>query len=296
MGTEFDVKGDPMSPDLVSGSPDDSTDATRRPEKAKRGKSRRNRTAKKTDPLENAGQLLNDPAFQKIATEFANEWGQAHTSHTEAMYPLSWSIREVKENARYGSNGVRVLAERVGVSRSYLYGMAKVAEVWEPERFHEIMQMRNARGQPLTWTHLIMIAEHTNTDANDVVRKEMLALWESESLSVEKLRATFLRQTLETANDRGADAGDWSRVDELSNELRDAAKGWTLKTAGLVAQLNSTTPMLNSSQQQKLNALLVAARSARKVSSEVVKAVEAVLKPVKIVSRVESITLGGKTT
>ena len=70
-------------------------------------------------------------------------------------------VADLTEGPTYGTGAVVNAARALGTSPSWLHDARKVAEAWDADDLAELLQAVDAgSGRPLSWSHLIELAEH----------------------------------------------------------------------------------------------------------------------------------------
>lgn len=98
-----------------------------------------------------------DAKLQEIRSEL-EKWNRGDVKGRRG---IGQHIASIKNNARkYGLKAVETIAQQIGVSDSWLYDCATVAEAWTAEQIETILRRKDEqRKQPLSWTHLVLLAE-----------------------------------------------------------------------------------------------------------------------------------------
>lgn len=94
-------------------------------------------------------------------------------------------LRVKNKKGMYGERAVQKLEGALGLDAKSLYRLADVAEVWPTESaLAKVLSRRNARGLPLTWSHLERLAVVESQPKREKAIKQALAL----SMSVRQLQ------------------------------------------------------------------------------------------------------------
>jgi hypothetical protein len=105
----------------------------------------------------------------------------------ERRYYLGCTVRDVEDNrGRYGPYGLSLICETVNyeVSRKTLRGYAEVARALKPAEALALLDRKNCHGQPLTWSHLVVLA----TEVTGEQRAAYVELVVREAISGKELR------------------------------------------------------------------------------------------------------------
>jgi hypothetical protein len=121
-----------------------------------------------------------DPRVDAIASHIARRLADAAVEDMRARYDFGRVLHTARKQSRgAGEQGVlRVLARRLGVDASALRRYAQVSDVISAREFDGMLKLRNARGEPLTWSHVELLArvrsaERRHQLAIAVVREEL---------------------------------------------------------------------------------------------------------------------------
>ncbi|HLK40129.1 MAG TPA: hypothetical protein VKU41_25410 [Polyangiaceae bacterium] len=114
------------------------------------------------------------PAVRAVVAHIMARVAEASVDDLRARYDLG----RVVHHLRYDPSQAGVLtrlAHDLGMHPSALHRYARVTERVCPEEFAQILQLRDAHGQPLTWSHLERIAEVRSAAARRRVAEEAVS-------------------------------------------------------------------------------------------------------------------------
>lgn len=204
-------------------------------------KATRNAEAKKASLLEEQVQTLVEkmkPELQEKLDKIRRALTNTHASEIANKCVVGRIVKNVAGAPRkYGKRAVGSLAKALGVDKSTLYDYAKVAGAWSNDELGELRERSTAKGLPLSFSHLLLIAEQEDKDTRDEWVEKVFA----EALSVRQLRKLL--------NPREATANE----DEASEQPVKAP--WV---KGLEALTASTQDMLQRVRQLDVDKALAA--------------------------------------
>jgi hypothetical protein len=128
-----------------------------------------------------------DARVAAITSHIVERLATAAVQDMQARYDFG----KVLHSLRRGSAGsrtagaLRVLAERLGIDASALRRYARVSETITPREFAWMMRLRTARGTPLTWSHVELLAREKEGER----RQALATVVAAEDLSVRALAA-----------------------------------------------------------------------------------------------------------
>ena len=124
-----------------------------------------------------------EPKIREIRHELA-KWNK---SDVLGRHRIGQIVKQVRAKQKhYGSHAVERIGNALGFGTSWVYECAWVAETWSESELRELLQLRDAvHGQPLTWSHLAIIARLT--DRGD--RKRYIESALAEGWTVAQLKA-----------------------------------------------------------------------------------------------------------
>jgi hypothetical protein len=133
-----------------------------------------------------------DERLEAITSHIVRRLADAAVDDMRARYDFGKVLQTLKRGTRQGVTGaqIRALAERLDVDASALRRYARVSETIPPREFAWMMRLRDARGGPLTWSHVELLARVTADE-----RRRSLALSVAQQgLSVRELAARVVRR------------------------------------------------------------------------------------------------------
>jgi hypothetical protein len=127
-----------------------------------------------------------DPRLSAIALHIVQRIADAAIEDMRARYDLGRILQTLRRAERVGGAGpLRRLAERLGLDPSVLRRYAQVSETIGPREFGWLLRLTNWRGEPLTWSHIELLARVRTQE-----RRKLLATSVAEgNLSVRALAA-----------------------------------------------------------------------------------------------------------
>ena len=133
-----------------------------------------------------AGEGLNPSIKTRLEAERIKKiLANANIPELNAKYAAAVIIAEVKnKHAVYGEGAVAKLDEVLKIGKTWLYGSAKVAEVWSQTEFDGLVQRAQKADGLLSWSHLVEIAALESPTARDHMLKEVL----ERGMSVDELQ------------------------------------------------------------------------------------------------------------
>jgi hypothetical protein len=133
----------------------------------------------------------------------------------------------------YGTHAVEELARRLNASVPTLYRHSMVAECWSEPALGDLMNRTTPHGQPLSWSHLVLLAGVTSANRRTVLLERAL----EEGLSVRALSAL-----LDGPNHvDGAEAGGARVLDRLARTAQRWSQRATEMHHELLAHLERTS-------------------------------------------------------
>ncbi|HEY1690875.1 MAG TPA: hypothetical protein VGG39_01860 [Polyangiaceae bacterium] len=120
-----------------------------------------------------------------IASHIVQRLADAAIDDMRARYDFGRILHELRSERRgAGQTGaVRILAERLGVDASALRRYAQVSAVIPEREFDWMMRLGNERGEPLTWSHIELLARVLDVEK----RRQLASAVAREGLSVRAL-------------------------------------------------------------------------------------------------------------
>ncbi len=114
-----------------------------------------------------------------------------HANEANAKYEIGVHVADVLENANpYGSGAIAKLAEALGPDPTVLRDYARVAQKWSREQFNSLMERRDKRRMPVSFSHLIEISRV----ADAVERQSWINNVCDEGWSVRQLRHAMVEE------------------------------------------------------------------------------------------------------
>jgi hypothetical protein len=128
--------------------------------------------------------------------------------------------RVQREAGTYGDSAVERMADTLGTSSHVLYQCARVAENWSTEGLAALSARVNSRGEPITWSHLVVLTKARTEPARGAWVERCLA----QSWSVRDLKEAIAAERARTEDDeREAPEGEPVRI-ALREGLQHAAR------------------------------------------------------------------------
>jgi hypothetical protein len=133
-----------------------------------------------------------DERLEVITSHIVRRLADAAVEDMRARYDFGKVLQTLKRGAKDGVTGtqIRVLAERLDVDPSALRRYARVSETISAREFAWMMRLRNARGGPLTWSHVELLARVSAAER----RRSLAAAIAQHELSVRDLAKRVVRR------------------------------------------------------------------------------------------------------
>jgi hypothetical protein len=132
-----------------------------------------------------------DPRVDVIASHISRRLADAAVEDMRARYDFGRVLHTLRNRGR-GADGagvLRLLADRLGVDPSALRRYAQVSDVIPSKEFDWMMRLTTSRGEPLTWSHVELLARVRSADR----RRQLATAVVREGLAVrglsERIRA-----------------------------------------------------------------------------------------------------------
>ena len=110
---------------------------------------------------------------------------KASATDAHGRYKIGHIVRDITASEdKYGKGAVEKVAACVGLRKSTLYSCAKVAGAWTEERFGALVKVANSKGMPLSFCHLVVLAEVGDEEDRGTFTEQAL----NEALAVDQLR------------------------------------------------------------------------------------------------------------
>jgi len=126
-------------------------------------------------------------SFKALCAEARNALITAERGDVEARYKVALIARQVRDEAKYGRDGLSRMDKELGLAPSTLYAYAKVPDVWGADEFAVVSSKLNAKGVALSWSHWELLASVDDGRA----RRPLLERTLRECLTVRELRAAI---------------------------------------------------------------------------------------------------------
>ena len=98
-------------------------------------------------------------ALRAKFTEVSRLLAAIVVADTKTRYDVGVIVAAIKaDDLTYGARACEKLAAALDCSPASLYRNAIVAECWSRAEFTALLRRRDARGQPLSWTHWVVLA------------------------------------------------------------------------------------------------------------------------------------------
>jgi hypothetical protein len=105
-------------------------------------------------------------------------------------------------NVDYGKNAVEILAERLGIHRSYAYKLSAFYLMYEDnQKFEDLLDLFRDSAGTISWGHFNVLVHVKDPE----VRDQLIHKVAEENLSVAALRKEINQQKIETDEDTGED-------------------------------------------------------------------------------------------
>ena len=160
------------------------------------------------------------PVYESIRRMLAG----ATRDDARSRHQIGVLIADVKRSSqKYGARAVEQLAVALGTNVHTLYRCAAVAECWSAEALEALLGMTTVHGQPLSWTHLVLLAGVTSVRR----RTELLDKALKDALTVRQLLVL-----VDGATSKGDVRGSGGRLEVLSRVVRTAER-WSHAAAAM---------------------------------------------------------------
>jgi hypothetical protein len=134
---------------------------------------------------------------------------QAEKQDIEARYTIALLCCRVRDGdgngGKYGSGAVKKLAAALGPdwSKSRIYDYARVAEAWpNKEDFDKLAGQVDKYGNPLSWSHIVLLATVADDEPRDVLIGQVL----EDGLGIRDLRKNLRNDPPRDDTDEPSDA------------------------------------------------------------------------------------------
>lgn len=182
------------------------------------------------------------PVYESIRELLAG----ATRDEARSRHRIGVHIVEVKRAPdKYRAHAVERLAHALGTNVHTLYRCASVAECWSAEQLDEVLRRTTTKGQPLSWSHFVVLAGVTSPKrraelVDYALRKrltvrELVAQVEAQGQWSVDNRALVVLQRLVKATERWSEAARGMH-EELLAELERTDRQEEGDSAGLIEQ------------------------------------------------------------
>jgi hypothetical protein len=152
------------------------------------------------------------PAFTKALVTLRGLLARAVRDDARTRYQVGSLLCRVKNRREeYGEHAVERLAQKLAIAAATLYRYATVAESWSPEEIAIAVDQANARGEPLSWSHLVALARVETPE----LRAELLERCLAESWHVRELVRNVAEALGEAAKDRASASAEPGTMGEV---------------------------------------------------------------------------------
>jgi hypothetical protein len=126
------------------------------------------------------------PGLRRVYESIRRLMAAATRNEARSRYQIGELVAEVKRaQSKYGAHAVEQLAGALRTNVHTLYRSASVAECWAQPELEAVLRRTTPRGQPLTWSHLVLLSGVPSSRR----RGELLDQVLREALSVRELAA-----------------------------------------------------------------------------------------------------------
>jgi len=187
-------------------------------------------------------------ALRERYEELQKLLAEATGKDVRARYRIGRLIADVKvSEQRYGARAVKNLAMALGRDEATLYRFALVAEAWNDRELEVLLARKTPHGEPLSFSHLVELAQVSNKTARD----EMLEFALNYGVSVREL----IEAIADTGAQRSERADGSPSIDSLLRRVAttcDAVQRKIEISERLLSQLERTDPKANNSLEELL--------------------------------------------
>jgi flagellin-like hook-associated protein FlgL len=121
-----------------------------------------------------------------ICAKHLEQLGMAHKSDALARHELGLDVLMIETQKKiYGGQAVQKLAAALSMDKATLYKAKKVAVVWTPAEFDELVRRKNTKGLELSWSHFELLAQEKDDEKRTTLLSEAI----DRSYSVRELQA-----------------------------------------------------------------------------------------------------------
>lgn len=130
--------------------------------------------------------------LRALCNEIRTKLAHAEKAESEAYYEAGKKILQEMKKRKLPQEQLKLIAEDVGRKYKLLYRDAKLAEAWGTKsEFAAVCERKNAKGLPITVSHLHFIAEYSLREGKDP--SELIDIVLENSLSVRELRKKYVK-------------------------------------------------------------------------------------------------------
>jgi len=123
-------------------------------------------------------------ALRKVYADLQKRFGSLSKNDIMARYEIGRRIDNVlTDEKKYGANAANQLAAALGKSEGEIYNLKNVSVTWSREDLQELLEIRNAKNNELTFTHLRALASIRTAKT----RKRFYNTWLKEGLTTREL-------------------------------------------------------------------------------------------------------------
>jgi hypothetical protein len=131
-------------------------------------------------------------------------------------------IRVHAEANTYGECAIERMAEELATSTHILYSCARVAECWSKPQITTLSARTNARGEPLSWSHFVVLTKPAGSLRGAWIERCLAEGWTVRELR-EQMAQEGARNAPDLEENAGARAGEPFRI-ALREGLQHAAR------------------------------------------------------------------------
>lgn len=119
-------------------------------------------------------------------------------------------------NVDYGKNAVEILADKLGIHRSYAYKLSTFYGMYQDnEKFEDLLDLFRDNNGAITWGHFNVLVHVKDPE----VRDQLIHKVAEENLSVSSLRKEINQRKIETDEDSGEDTSAPEQLPEPPREI-----------------------------------------------------------------------------
>jgi len=141
--------------------------------------------------------------YQPLCNQLRSLWAKRAMGGAKDAYPIGVQVRGIIDRAgTYGRGLVKLLAGEFGVTAALLYSYATVPAAWTSEAFEAATAERNAKGQPLTFSHFVELAKAEPAAREQLFKRALL-----DPMSVRDLKDAVAAKRKKPKSKKDLDAG-----------------------------------------------------------------------------------------